>query len=255
MADAELNTTDTPIAPAAGPVTLDDVRAAIAGTDPNSTNAGAVRKQLGNRGSLSTIQKHLDALRAELVAQALEFNGPAPDAPKELIYSLWAHAWATAQSRTSGALAAAMDQQKVTAQALAVAQADAAAAQQEADEAAQALSEICQQAADAQAEHAVALEAAQTLAAAEQAQLAQELAQLRQELERTTQASASAAAQAQQAAALEKAEHAAAVAALRGEVDRLVNQLADLRAFGFGRGAPATLEAPAAPAPEIHTDI
>ena len=207
------------ITPAAfGPLTLDDVRAALGDTDPNSTNAGALRRALG-RGSLSTIQKHLDAIRAEGAAQALEVAGAAPDAPKDLIAAVWAHAWTAAQARTAGALAVAQSQQQATAQALAVAQADAAAAQVEADQATQALAQVQQQAQEAQAAHAQSLEAAQALAAAQQAQQARELAQARQEL-----------IQAQQAGALERAEHAAAVAALRAEVDRLINQLADLRA-------------------------
>lgn len=243
MTDLNLN----PSAPAAqGPVTLDDVRAALSDTDANATNAGAVRRTLG-RGSLSTIQKHLDAIREEGKAQALEVGGAAPDAPKDLISALWSSAWAAAQARTAGALAAAQQQQAATAQALAVAQADAAAAQQDADEAAQALAQVQQQSQQIYEAHAATLAAAQALAQAQQQAAAQELLQVRSDLEHT-----------QQAAALEKAEHAAAVAALRGEVDRLVNQLADLRAFGFGRGAPATLAAPAAPAapaPESHTDI
>ncbi len=215
----------TDITPA-GPVTIDDVRAALGNTNPNNTNAGAIRKLLG-RGSLSTIQKHLDALRIEGAAQSLEVGGAAPDAPKDLMSALWAHAWAAAQARTAGALAAAQQQVQVLDQALLVAQQDAAAAQQEADETAQALSDICQQAADAKAEHVAALEAAQALAAAQQALQAQELAQVRSDLEHS-----------QQAAALAAAQHAAGAAAMRGELDRLVNQLADLRAaLGRNPGA------------------
>ena len=47
-----------------GNVTIDDVRAALAGTDPNQTNAGAIRAILG-RGSNKTIQTHLEKIRAE----------------------------------------------------------------------------------------------------------------------------------------------------------------------------------------------
>ena len=207
-------------------VTIDDVRAALGDTDPNTTNASAVRKLLG-RGSLSTIQKHLDAIRADGMAHALEVGGAAPDAPKDLISALWTHAWTAAQARTAGALAAAQALQATTAAALEVAQADATSAQVEADEAGQALETMQQQAAQVQAAHEAALTAAQALAEAQQAQQEQELTHARLELQRS-----------QQAAALERAEHAAAVAALRSEVDRLINQLADLRA-AFGRSAPA----------------
>jgi len=211
-------------AAATGPVTLDDVRGALAGVDPNSTNAGAVRRALG-RGSLSTLQKHLDTLRAEGAAQALEVGGAAPEAPRDLMSALWSHAWAAAQARTAGALAAAQALQATTAAALAVAQADAAAAQVEADEAAQVLAEAQQQARQAQEAHATALAEVQALAEAQNTRHAEELATLRTALDHE-----------QQAAALERAEHAAAMATLRGEVDRLVNQLADLRA-ALGRPA------------------
>ena len=53
-----------------GPITADDVRSALGEVDPNSTNASTLRKLLG-RGSLSTIQRHLDAIRFELAAPAL----------------------------------------------------------------------------------------------------------------------------------------------------------------------------------------
>ena len=67
-----------------GPVTFDDVRQALGDQDPAGTNAGALRKLLG-RGSLSTIQKHLDALRAQAVQPAVEAPGKVPDAPQDLI--------------------------------------------------------------------------------------------------------------------------------------------------------------------------
>ena len=215
--------TDTNTTPQ-GPVTLDEVRLALGDTDPNNTNAGALRRTLG-RGSLSTLQKHLDALRAEGAAQALEVGGAAPDAPKDLMSALWAHAWSAAQARTAGALAAAQAQQTATAAALAVARVDAEAAQQEADQAAQALAELQQQAQQSQEAHAATLAAAQALAEAKQFEQAQDLAQARQELQ-----------QAQHAVALQQAQHEAGIAALRGEVDRLVSQLADLR-VALGRSA------------------
>jgi len=221
----DLNLTGAPAAQ--GPVTLDDVRATLGDTDPNSTNAGAVRRLLG-RGSLSTIQRHLDALRKEGVAQALDVAGAAPDAPKDLIAAIWSSAWAAAQARTAGALAQSQQQAQALAQALAVAQSDAAAAQADADESAQALALMQQQSQQIHEAHATALAAAQALAEAQQQAAAQELAQARHALEHT-----------KQAAALAAAQHEAGIAALRGEVDRLISQLADLRA-ALGRSAPST---------------
>ena len=57
-------------APAASRVTIDDVRTALEGTDPNQTNASKVRALLGGRGSFETIQKHLGTLRQELATAA-----------------------------------------------------------------------------------------------------------------------------------------------------------------------------------------
>lgn len=209
-----------------GAVTIDDVRAALGDTDPNATNAGALRRILG-RGSLSTIQKHLDAIRAEGAAQALEVGGGAPDAPKDLMSALWSHAWAAAQARTAGALAASQQQAQALAQALTVAQADAVAAQAEADEAGLALEAAQEQVQMAAAAHELELASAHAQAAAQASQQEHELSQLRAELEHT-----------KQAAALAAAQHAAGVAAMRGELDRLVNQLADLRAaLGRNPGA------------------
>ena len=206
-----------------GNITLQDVRAALGETAPNSTNAGVLRRILG-RGSLSTIQKHLDTIRAEGAAPALELAGAAPAAPGDLVAAVWSAAWAAAQARTLGALAQAQAQVAQQAQALAVAQADAAAAQEQADQTAQALELAQQQQAQQQQDAAQALAQAQEAATA----AAQEVAALRQE-------------QAQQAhaQALAQAKHEAAQAALRGEVDRLISQLADLRA-ALGKGVDVT---------------
>lgn len=209
-----------------GPVTIEDTRSALGDNDPSSTNAGALRRILG-RGSLSTIQKHLDAIRAEGAAPALELGGTAPETPKDLIAAVWAQAWTAAQARTLGALAQAQAQVAQQAQALAVARSDAAAAQEQADQAAQALEQAQQQQAQQQQDAAQAQEAAQAQAQAQQAAATQELTTLRQEL-----------ATLQQAQELERAQHAAVAATLRGEVDRLVSQLADLRAaLGNGKVA------------------
>lgn len=207
-----------------GNITLDDVRAALGDTAPSSTNAGALRRVLG-RGSLSTIQKHLDTIRAEGAAPALELAGAAPAAPSDLVAAVWSAAWAAAQARTMGALAQAQAQVAQQAQALAVAQADAAAAQEQADQVAQALEQAQQEQTQQQEGAAQAQDAAQAQAQAQQAAAAQELATVRQEL-----------ATAQQVQELERAQHAAVAATLRGEVDRLVSQLADLRA-ALGKNA------------------
>jgi len=82
-----------------GPITLADVRNALGGTSPSSTNAGPLRKILG-RGSLATIQKHLETIRAERVAVVMEAHSAVPPAPTEAVGVIWGAAWAQAQVLT-----------------------------------------------------------------------------------------------------------------------------------------------------------
>lgn len=93
-----------------GRVGIEDVRAAVEqlGGDPSKTNAARVREILG-RGGFTTIQKHLERLRAEQAAPDVE-DGPetAPEAPRELLQGIWQAAWAEAARRQEKALADAL---------------------------------------------------------------------------------------------------------------------------------------------------
>jgi hypothetical protein len=211
-----------------GNVTLEDVRAALAGTDPNQTNAGAIRAILG-RGSNKTIQTHLDKIRAELMPQPLQATGEAPTAPKELVQSLWSSAWQSAQLQTAGALASALAKLDVTEHQLVTARADADAAQSAADVAVAVLAEE-------QEKGKKALEEANT----EKEALEKALAEVRAKAEEAAKTAASELATAKAAAdlaqeraaaalALAEAKHQAAQESLRSEMDRLIQQLADLR--------------------------
>jgi chromosome segregation ATPase len=96
-----------------GAVTLEDVRAAVGDTDPHNTNAGAVRRVIG-RGSLSTIQKHLDALRRERMAAVEASEGDtaaleAPEAPREIMRGLWGSAYGLALASVQSKLIAAQE--------------------------------------------------------------------------------------------------------------------------------------------------
>ena len=212
-----------------GPVTFDDVRAALGDQDPASTNAGALRKLLG-RGSLSTIQKHLDALRAQAVQPAAAPEGEVPKAPNDLIQGVWAHAWAVAQALVQTALASAQARAEGLAVALGIAQADAVAAQGEADEAREALVAVQARLEGLDGQHRAAVEQIQ---AAHQEQV---LALRSGISEARTQAE-----QARHELAVAQARHAADLAVLRGELDRQVSQLADLRAALQVRPAPVPL--------------
>lgn len=201
-----------------GPITIEDVRHALGDQDPAQTNAGALRRTLG-RGSLSTIQRHLDAIRTEVATPAPELEGEIPSAPKELVQSIWASAWTQAQARVQGDLAKALGQAEGLRQALATAQQDAAAAQAEADESA---ADLVQMQALSNARE---IEVRTTLDQLTHANLAQVSA-----LEKDALQARQEALEARQALELAKAQHERDLALLRGELDRQVNQLADLRA-------------------------
>jgi Plasmid replication region DNA-binding N-term len=220
-----MSTSDT-----TGPVTIDDVRQALGDQDPTNTNAGALRRVIG-RGSLSTIQKHLDALRSAAAAPAAEIDGEIPVAPRDLVQSIWASAWASAQARVQTELAKALGQSEGLRQALATAQRDAAAAQAEAD---QATNDLVQMQALSNARE---IEVRTTLDELTRANLMQV-----SELEKDALQARQDAQEARQALELATARHAGDLAVLRGELDRQVSQLADLRA--------ALQQRPAAPAPE-----
>ena len=87
-----------------GPVTIDDVRKVLssAEVDPRKTNSGAVRRMLG-RGSMATIQRHLEVLRAELEPKTPALDGEIPVVPKELAAAVEAKAAATAAATAAAA--------------------------------------------------------------------------------------------------------------------------------------------------------
>jgi hypothetical protein len=201
-----------------GPVTFDDVRQALGDQDPASTNAGALRKLLG-RGSLSTIQKHLDTLRTQAVQPAVEAPGKVPDAPQDLIQVVWAQAWATAQALVQTALATAQGRAEALANLLGIAEADAVAAQGEADEAREALVAVQARLEGLDGQHKAAVEQIQGAHQEQVLALRAGLSEAREQAE-----------QARHELAVAKARHEADLALLRGELDRQVSQLADLRA-------------------------
>lgn len=95
------DTTPTPAAPVPSTrITREDVLAALGDTDPNRTNASAIRAILG-RGGNTTIQKLLDEIRAERAAPLAALDTAAPPAaPTALVDAMWAAAWSHAQTLT-----------------------------------------------------------------------------------------------------------------------------------------------------------
>jgi uncharacterized small protein (DUF1192 family) len=193
---------DTPT----GPVTLDEVRAALAsaGLDARSTNARALRELIG-RGSMSTLQKHLETLRAA-TSQGMfeEEEGTQPEPPKGIIDALWSSAYAAAKACMG-------DQMKKLLLQVDSLKSDVALLRADLEEA--------QAAADAAASAAEAAQA--QLVIAQQEKLAAEASAKSyvEQIERMTGEMA-----------LCQAQHEAAIASLQGEIDRLVSQLADYRA-------------------------
>lgn len=105
-------------------LTLDAVRAAVAGADPRALNAAKLREQLG-RGSLSTIQKHLEALRAEVEQQqkaaAQAAAGALPQPDQALLQAVWNQLATQLQLHFAQQLSAATAQRDASAGALATA--------------------------------------------------------------------------------------------------------------------------------------
>jgi hypothetical protein len=200
-----------------GPVGFEDVRAALGDQDPASTNAGALRKVLG-RGSLSTIQKHLDSLRAQAAQPAAPEAGEVPKPPQDLIQGVWAHAWAAAQALVQTALASAQARAEGLAVALGMAQQDAVAAQAEADQARDELGAVVARLEGLDGQHKAAIDQIQAAHQEQVLALRAGLSDARHDAE-----------QARNELAVAQARHAADLAVLRGELDRQVSQLADLR--------------------------
>lgn len=232
-----IETEETTVVPVAlyQPITIDDVRAAVGDTDPNATNADRIRALLG-RGSNATIQKHLNTLRAELVPAPVGHVVDAPSAPKDLIQSIWSHAWQSAQAQSAGALAAAIERRVQAERERDVAAADRDAAQLGQDTAAEMLAkerasaeekinellhdidEVIEERDSVRRELETLLTTVKDDAVKAEAKLdeAKKQAALQQE-------------RAASAAALMEAKHQAVIESMRSEIDRLVNQLADLR--------------------------
>ena len=106
-----------------GRITLADVRAAVEqmGGDPLKVGGAKVREALG-RGGYTTIQKHLERLRAEAAGPEADTEPEtAPDVPADLMRGLWVAAWAEAARGQAKALADALQRAEETGQRLAVA--------------------------------------------------------------------------------------------------------------------------------------
>lgn len=212
---------------ALGPITLEDVRAALGDHDPSSTNASALRAVIG-RGSFATIQKHLDAIRAELVPVVPVAPGTAPTAPAETLAAIWSAAYSAAQVLTLGRLERVTAEREQLTIAVAQQSADLAAALAQVDDMTDAATMAAVNAAEAAAQQAQELAKAQADALA----ATEALQGTRSALERMK-------ADAEHAAALATRDAQIAAQAMQSTIDRLNDQVSELKSLLIVRTTPA----------------
>lgn len=225
MTTAPVNTT--------GPITLDDVRAALGDTDPASTNAGALRLIIG-RGSNATVQKHLDSIRAELVPVAPVAPGAAPAAPAEAVAAMWGAAYAAAQLLTLGRLETVTAQREQLLNTVAQQAQDLSAALSSVDDMTDAATMAAGNAAAAAAQHVQELTKVQGEAVAAM----EALQGVRAALERAQ-------ADAAHAAQLSTRDAQISAQAMQGTIDRLNDQVSELKSLLIVRTTPAPVVAEA----------
>ena len=228
------NTNQAP-APVASRITIDDVRTAIEGTDPNQTNANKVRALLGGRGSFETIQKHLATLRQELATAAAPpvAADQVPALPVDAAQAMWVAAWSAAQIQTmarSEKLAAERDAALLKLETMTQ---DVAGLVATVDEQSVQLDQAANAVATIQAAHLVDLDKA----AADKAMAINDSTQLVKELERTRHELAKTQASATHAAELADSGRVM----MREELARLTDQVGELKAHLYKRADVAAL--------------
>lgn len=239
-------------------VTLEDVIAVLGDTDPNRTNASALRALLG-RGGNNTIQKHLDEIRSKRAAPIVTLATVSPPAaPGALVDAVWSAAWTHAQAFTGARLDTLMQERDMLKAALDLRVADHDALLSETDELRDALAKAEELRAQQIEAEGVKLDAvsvrvqeleaqlAREQAAAEslKQQLEQVAADVRRDLEAVRREAAHAAELAQRDAAIKDAAH-------QSDRAHLIDQVADLKSLLHRLSSPA----PAPVSTEAARDI
>jgi hypothetical protein len=125
-----------------GRVTIDDVASAIEhlGVTPNNVNAARIREVLG-RGSLGTIQKHLDAIRTldferRKMSVASEIRAPIPPEHVErALAGIWSTCWEASERQHFEAIVKGQQDLDIMRERFEAAQQDVSALTAELDEA------------------------------------------------------------------------------------------------------------------------
>ena len=221
-----------------GPISFADVLACVPTDETgvlqaDATNAGAIRGQLG-RGSTTTVQRHLDAIRAELAAADVPPPaGAAPQAPADAMAAIWAAAWSAAQRDTLARLDRITAERDAARHRVGVLTADRDSAAAEADEqrelaarAAAACDDATMMLADRETELEAKLESANAVRSEVEATLVREREQFEQvsklaaanwEIERRT---------------------------MQAQIDKLQERVAELRALEIWAAGQAVTKAP-----------
>lgn len=212
-------------------VTIDDVRTAIEGTDPNQTNASKVRALLGDRGSFETIQKHLGTLRQELAKAAAPSVAAdqIPALPADAAAAMWQAAYSAAQVATLRRAEQLTAERDAALLKLETMGQDVAGLVATVDEQGDQIAAATAATAAAEAAHLADLAKTttnQAVAAADRAQVAQDLERTLQELAKVKAAAAHAAELADSGREL-----------MRQELARLTDQIGELKAALYQRAA------------------
>lgn len=256
------DTTPTPTpTPTPVRVTKQDVLDALGETDPNRTNASAIRVILG-RGGNNTIQKLLEEIRAERAAPVVTLDTAVPPAaPAALVDAVWSAAWTHAQNLTLARIDALTLERDTLKSALDVRVADHAALLLETDALRDALAETEAVRAQQIADDGVKLDEACARVKQLEAQLAlsqAEAASLQQQLERAAEFARRDLEQvrrdADYAAEISRRDAEIKDAAHQRDRAHLMDQIVELKALLY-RTAPATLADPAPAAPAADHDI
>jgi hypothetical protein len=217
------------------PVTLDEVRAAIEGINPNATNASAVRKALG-RGSNDTIQRHLMTLRNELIAQnAVPADASdVPAMPTDAMQVVWSSAYTTAAAKLATRLAILSTERDNALERLSSAEQDIVALIADSDSANEAIAKLQSSIEELKTQGTKAFEEAAETAAAAAKAAEETLKASHAETQTAREETASAVARGveiQHALDLEKRDRETEKTVLNGTIDRLTNQLAELKSL------------------------
>jgi vacuolar-type H+-ATPase subunit I/STV1 len=203
-------------------VTLADVRGALGDTDPHQTNSSKLRAVLG-RGSLATIQRHLEAIRAEQIKAQQPLEAAPVPAMSDEFKALWAPIYTAAISTVRARLDAVISERDRLALAVATGRADISA-----------LEQVIEQDERTAADQAALLAAATAAIDAHKSEIDGELAAAEKAAtahQATLDALAKQITDAEHRFEIEKRDHALSKTALQTTIDRLTDQVGELKSM------------------------